>query len=66
MVGASIIYIMKRSSKKEWTESENNLLLEYYYTMSKNTLMDILPGRSAQDMQKQVAYLTRKNKRFNV
>lgn len=65
MLGLSIIYIMKRATSKEWTEAENDLLLEYYYTMSERTLREILPGRTPKEIQKQVALLTRKNKHFS-
>jgi hypothetical protein len=55
---------MKRVSNKMWTTMENTLLKEYYYTMSEATLKQILPGRSLNEMQKQVAHLTRKNHTF--
>ena len=55
---------MKRTSNKTWTEAENELLLEYYFTMSETTLRQILPGRSLNDMQRQVQYLTKRNKEF--
>lgn len=55
---------MKRTNNKTWTDSENKLLLEYYYTMSEPILREILPGRSPQDMRRQVAYLTKRNKQF--
>ena len=56
---------MKRVSKQAWNESENKLLLEYYYTLSLNALLAVLPGRSARDIDKQAAFLNRKNRSFN-
>ena len=43
---------------------ENKLLLEYYYTVSEATLREILPDKNQQDLRRQVAYLTKRNKTF--
>lgn len=59
-----IIYNMKRFGKKQWTEAENKLLLEYYYTLSRPALRDILPGRNDREIQQQVSYLTKRNRVF--
>ena len=57
--------LMGKFNKKEWTKQENDLLLEYYHTLSSDALTAILPGRSRSDMAAQAAYLERKNKSFN-
>lgn len=55
---------MKKHKTNEWTDRENSLLQEYYYTLSQNALLAILPGRGYIDMTKQVGVLKRKNKSF--
>jgi len=57
--------LMGKLNKKEWTKQENDLLLEYYYNLSSDALLAILPGRSSRDMAAQAAYLKRKAKVFN-
>ena len=52
---------MKSRNKKIWTKTENDLLLEYYYSLSERALCDILPGRSPKEMQAQMHYVSRKN-----
>lgn len=56
---------MKKINKQPWTEAENTLLLEYYYTLSRDVLLSILPGRSIIDILAQVSVLTKRNKDFN-
>ena len=56
---------MGKFNKKERSKPENDLLLEYYHTLSSDALTAILPGRSRSDMAAQAAYLERKNKSFN-
>lgn len=55
---------MSRVKKNTWSETENVLLQEYYYTLSEKALRDILPGRTRREMAAQVVYLTKKNRRF--
>lgn len=50
---------------EKWTETENNLLLEYYYTLSLPELYKILPDRAWKDMLAQVGILTKANRSFN-
>ena len=55
---------MVKNQKKDWTDKENQLLAEYYFTLSKDAMLAILPGRSLVDMKLQVAKLDRKNIKF--
>lgn len=55
---------MKRVHKVNWTETENKLLQEYYFTVSENTLRHIIPDKTLTEMQRQVAFLQRKNRPF--
>jgi len=49
---------------KEWTEQENRLLVEYYYTLSLPSVLDMFPDRNVNDIHTQVAFLQRKNHKF--
>jgi len=55
---------MKNYDKKPWMDTECNLLIDYYYTLSSEELAKILPGRSRNAMSKQVQYLKRRNRSF--
>jgi len=56
---------MKKYSKEVWSETENELLVEYYYTLSLPELYKILPGRAWKDILAQVTTLTKANRSFN-
>jgi len=55
---------MKRYEKKPWSVMERNLLRDYYYTLSKEELFKVLPGRSLNAIVKQVVYLKKRNWSF--
>jgi len=55
---------MKKYTEKSWEDSENFLLRDYYYVLSKEELYKILPGRKLPEIIKQVAYLTKCNWKF--
>jgi hypothetical protein len=55
---------MKKINKESWDEAEDQLLLDYYHTMTFDTLTAVLPGRTRNDMSQRVSFLTRKNKSF--
>jgi hypothetical protein len=57
-------YSMKKYLKKPWSDAEKNLLKDYYYTLSKDELFKVLPGRGLNAIVKQVQYLKRRNQRF--
>ena len=48
---------MKKYEKQPWTSDERNVLRDYYYVLSMEQLLDVLPGRSPNAIRKQVAYL---------
>jgi hypothetical protein len=54
---------MKKYTKK-WTEKENNLILEYYYTLSLPVFLGLFPDRTMSDIKQQVAVLRKANKNF--
>lgn len=51
---------MKKYEKKPWTDSERGLLRDYYYPLGIEKVSQLLPGRSANSIIKQVAYLKRR------
>ena len=51
---------MKKYEKQPWTSDERNVLRDYYYVLSMEQLLDILPGRSPNAIRKQVAYLKKR------
>jgi hypothetical protein len=55
---------MKRYKGNSWTDKENELLQEYYYTCSRGTLRIIFEGRSMKEIDNQAFKLKRKNKPF--
>ncbi len=55
---------MKKFIKEPWSDAENELLRDYYYTLSEGELFKILPGRSLNEIAKQVLYLTKRNWSF--
>lgn len=57
---------MKDKNKEAWTEAENNLLVEYYHTLTLTALLAIFPGRDRLGIDKQAAFLKRKNRKFNI
>ena len=50
---------------KQWTERESLLLTEYFYTLSREELLKILPGYGHRAILAQVAKLEKKNWKFN-
>ena len=55
---------MRKRTIEAWTERENELLLEYYYTMSRMYLDVIFPGRTRKEIVDQMSLLTRQNRTF--
>lgn len=55
---------MKKYLKEAWSEAENELLVDYYYTLSLPELYKILPGRAWKDILAQVTVLTKANRQF--
>jgi hypothetical protein len=55
---------MKKYTKETWTAREDELLQEYYYTLSNEALLAILPGRGRRNILDRVSYLKRKNRNF--
>ena len=55
---------MMKKVTKEWTEREDELLLEYWNTMTLDALFAVLPDRSRVEMSNRVYYLTRQNRQF--
>lgn len=53
-----------KSRKTPWTDGENNILLDYYYTINKHVLVTLLPNRSHREVRDQVFLLNRQNKTF--
>jgi hypothetical protein len=49
---------------RDWSEQENRLLVEYYYTLSLPSVLDMFPDRKVKDIHAQVAILKRKNIKF--
>lgn len=56
---------MKKYFREPWSDAENDLLVEYYYTLSLPELYKVLPGRAWKDILAQVALLTKANRIFN-
>lgn len=60
---------MKKYVNKPWTMTERNLLRDNYYLVSKEELLEILPGRTLSSITSQVHYLRKRGwyfKRANV
>ena len=55
---------MKKYFKETWSDAENDLLLEYYYVLSREVLLAVLPGRKLPDIIMQVGVLTKANRKF--
>jgi len=55
---------MKNLRKEGWSIVENGLLRDYYYTLSPQELVKVLPGHTRNSMSKQVQYLKRRNWKF--
>ena len=64
MLKFRIIYNMRKRTIEAWTERENKLLLEYYYTMSMMYLEVVFPERTRKEIVNQVSLLTRQNRTF--
>jgi len=50
--------------KEPWSDTENNILLEYYYKLNLGTIVSLLPDRNYKEIRDQVFLLGRKNKTF--
>lgn len=51
---------MKKYDKQPWSTSERQVLRDYYYILSIENLIQVLPGRSPNSIRKQVAYLKKR------
>ena len=60
----SIIYTMKRYSKKPWTHSERTLLRKVYSKSTEDELVKTFPERSINSIRKQVSYLRKRGWTF--
>ena len=57
--------MIKKTKKFEpWSDAENKLLQEYYYTLRKEVLLKVFPGKSIRDIVQQVAVLEKAGKDF--
>ena len=55
---------MKKYKRKPWTDEERKTLAIHYFHQTIETMEDMLPGRSAQAIRNQVAYLRKTGYRF--
>jgi hypothetical protein len=55
---------MKKYKKKPWSELERRTLREYYYHISIDELMEMIPDRSERAIRNQVLYLKKRGVRF--
>jgi len=55
---------MKKYKKKPWTDEERKTLAAHYFYQDIETMEYMLPGRSAQAIRNQVAYLRKRGYRF--
>jgi hypothetical protein len=51
---------MKKYVNKPWTMTERNLLRQNYYILSKEELLEILPGRTLVSIASQAHYLKKR------
>jgi len=55
---------MKKYIKKPWTDEERKTLAVHYFYQDIESIMHMLPGRSAQAIRNQVSYLRKRGYRF--
>lgn len=56
--------ILMKNRNTAWTERENRMLQDYYYTLGRRSMFDLFPGRNVLEIVDQVSFLKRKNRPF--